>query len=205
MTIRTASLVVFSLSILFLIITVVTMIQLNKNDEIREVVEGENHYYLSVLSQLRRVSERATLSIRAYSLSQDSKFSEDYKKAKEDFYISKESKEKFENVWRAFSKMEKIEESALKYIKEGNNLKNATELLFSVDYYQFKYDLIYLVDEAEQSIKMSRTQQLSEIDKTRELLKTVIMILISIIILLNIAHYLFLVQLESKILENSIL
>jgi hypothetical protein len=181
------------------------MIQLNKNDKLREVVEGEHHYHLSVLSQLRRVSERATLSIRAYSLSQDSKFIKDYEKAKGDLYITKESKDKFENVWRAFSKMEKIEMSALKYIKEVNNLKNATELLFSVDYYQSKYDLIYLVDEAEQSIKMNRTQELSEIDKTRELLKTLIMILISIIIFLNIAHYLFLVQLESKILENSIL
>jgi hypothetical protein len=204
MTIRTTSLIVFSLSVTFLITIAVSLLQLEKEDTARETIEGENHYHLTLLSQLRRVSERSTLSIRAYLLSRDEKFKKDYYNAKMDFYISDKAKDKFSEVWSAFSKMEKIEESALKFIDEGQNIENATEILFSQDYYQHKYDLIYLVDKAEKSVKMARGNNLVHIDESRTFLKSLIMLLVLMIILLNVGNYLFLVRLESKILENSI-
>jgi hypothetical protein len=206
--IRTLSLIFFVLDSLLVISLALTITKWGKVDNYIQNFYSEKEVIKGFIENIERNSERRTLSIRAYALSEGDSFKEDFIKLDEkEIWIPKnipKTSKILKQIWKTFTELKKLEKEAFKSIEYNNNRITATNILFSTNYYQLKYNLLFLVEKERQRLESLQRTKVDDFEKRVEFYEFVASSLVMTLLLSTLVLFIFLVRKENSVVEDYI-
>jgi hypothetical protein len=199
--IRTLSLLFFLLNSAVILAIVLSIIKWKEATLQTHNFHIEHKRNLEFLEVVTKISERRTLSLQAFAISKCENCKIEYEKL-ENGGISffKTIPNESSKIWRIFNKIQELERSAFYLITSRGEREVATNIIFSKEYYQLKYNLTFYIEKQRKKFEtLSKRVEESSRIKRLEYITTSLLITL---FLSNMTIFIFFVRRENLIIEN---